>query len=74
MVRMNFILPIKKAISYQVLAAIEKTKQKNITELHESEGNKKIKLKKISFIFFSISKKLGRRVCKTKNKKTLALP
>ena len=27
---------------------------------HESEGNKKIKLKKISFIFFSISKKLGR--------------
>ena len=28
------------------LAAIEKTKRKNITELQESEGNKKIKLKK----------------------------
>ena len=40
------------------LAAIEKTKRKNITELHESEGNKKNKIEKISF--FSISKKLGR--------------
>ena len=40
------------------LAAVEKTKRKNIIELQyctgrESEGNTKIKLKKISFIFFS---------------------
>ena len=48
------------------LAAEEKTKRKNIIELqyctgwHESEGNTKIKLKKISFIFFSIFEKLGR--------------
>ena len=48
------------------LAAIEKTKPKNITELQYCTGMsrreiKKIKLKKISFIFFfSISKKLGR--------------
>ena len=39
------------------LAAIEKTKRKNITELHESEGNKKIKLKKN--IFFFKFQKLG---------------
>ena len=69
MVRMNFILPIKMAISHRGnlinLAAIEKTKQKNITELQYCTGMsrremKKIKLKKISYIFFSISKKLGR--------------
>ena len=47
------------------LAAIEKTKRKNIIELQYCTGMspreiKKIKLNKISFIFFSISKKLGR--------------
>ena len=68
MVRMNFILPIKMAISHQVLslggnlinlAAIEKTKRKNRTELHESEGNKKIKLKKNLFYFFFNFQKIG---------------
>ena len=56
------------------LAAIEKTKRKNITELPELEGNKEIKLKKISFFFFQFPKYWVGRVCKMKNKKTLALP
>ena len=74
MVRMNFILPNKMAISHQVLslggdlinlAAIEKTKRKNITELQYCTGMSrreitKIKIEKNLFIFFSISKKLGR--------------
>ena len=63
MVQMNFIFNLIN------LAAVEKTKGKNIIELqyctgslwHESEGNTKTKLKKISIIFFfSIFKKLGR--------------
>ena len=51
MVRMNFISNIIN------LAAVEKTNEKNIIELqyctsmHESEGNTKIKLKKISYFF-----------------------
>ena len=50
---MNFILPIKMAISHQ-----------NNTELQYCTGMsrreiKKIKLKKFSFMFFSIFKKLG---------------
>ena len=36
---------------------------------HESEGNIKTKLKKISFIFFQFSKKWDGRVGKTKDKK-----
>ena len=62
---MNFILPIKMAMSHQVLSlgviksALLKQKRqnkKNITELQyctgmTHKGNKKIKLKKISFIF-----------------------
>ena len=68
MVRMNFILPFKMAISHQVLSlgVIQSTWQqykrqneKNITELHESEGNKKIKLKKNLFYFFSNFQKIG---------------
>ena len=51
----------------------DKTKKQNWNpELywHESEGNTKIKLKKISFIYFQISKNWVVRVGKTKNKKT----
>ena len=54
----------------------DKTKKHNWNpELfwHELEGNTKIKLKKISFIFFQISKNWVGRVGKMKNKKTLAL-
>ena len=40
---------------------------------HESEGNTKTELKKISFFFFSIFKKLGRGVGKTKMKKNSGL-
>ena len=36
-----------------------RTKKKTVLYWHELEGNTKIKLKKISFIFFSIFKKLG---------------
>ena len=58
---MNFILPIQNGnISPGAvtggnlinLAAIEKTKQKNITELQYCTG--------MTFFFFSISKNLGR--------------
>ena len=45
MVRVNFILPIKMAIFHQVLSL--------------GEGNKKIKLKKISFIFIFNFQKIG---------------
>ena len=55
MVQMNFILPIKMAISHQVLslgvilinlAAIEKTKRKNITELQYCTGMSRREIKK----------------------------
>ena len=50
-----------------------KDKMKNITELHESEGNKKIKLKKMSFIFFFNFQKSGSGgSVKPKIKKSLA--
>ena len=61
------------------LAAVEKTKRKSIIELQYCTGMsrreiKKIKLKKISIIFFfQFSKNWVGRVGKTKNKKTLAL-
>ena len=67
MVRMNFILPIKMALSHQVLslinlAAIEKTKRKNITELQYctgmSRGEMKNKIEKKSSFFFNF-KKIG---------------
>ena len=59
MVRMNFIFNLIN------LAAVEKTKQTNIIECEYSTGMsrskiKKIKLKKMSFIFISNFKKLGR--------------
>ena len=73
MVQMNFILPIKMAnISPGAvtednlinLAAIEKTKRKNITELQYCTGMSwreiKNKIGKNLFYFFSISKKMGR--------------
>ena len=69
MVRMNFIfiLPIKMAIPHQFdqpgCSRKDKMKKHNWTPVlywNESEGNKKIKLKKISLLFFSIFKKLGR--------------
>ena len=55
---MNFIF------NFINLAAVEKTKGKNVIETvlywHESERNTKIKLKKISSIFFPIFKISGR--------------
>ena len=62
MVQMNFIfiLPIKMAISQQVLsltvAAVEKTKGKNIIELQYCTGMSRLKYN----FFFSIFKKSGR--------------
>ena len=53
----------------------DKTKKHNQTPVmyrHESEGNTKIKLKKISYLFFQFSENGVGRVSKTKNKKALA--
>ena len=55
------------------LAAVEKTKQKNIIELQYCTGNIKIKLKKKKSFFFQFSKNRVGRVGKTKNIKPLAL-
>ena len=59
------------------LAAVEKIKQKNITELHYCTGmsQREIKLEKKSllFYFFQFSNNWVRRVGKTKNKKKSGL-
>ena len=69
MVRMNFIFYLIN------LAAVEKTKRKNIALYwHESEGNTKIKWKNFFFFFFfQFTKNWVGRVRKTKNKKNSGL-
>ena len=68
MVCMNFIFNF-------INPAVEKTKlNSSIVLRHESEGNTKIKLKKISFfIFFNFQKNGSGGLLKRKMKKTLAL-